>query len=672
MKRLGFTSLVFSTIMWSQVGPVSICGTPADPGSTPTLSLSVTCSPQAGQTVLLFGLTAGGVTQSVSDGGVGNTISPANAPGGALFPNVRSTTMSAEYNIWIIPSAIAQQTTFTVLNSVSSPYSAFIGLIVSGVNLSSPLDCGAWIMSTSVAWTLNSGTCTTSVAGDLLVGFGNQQMVGGMFATNATAQPFRSVGSGAALEYGFASTPGPNSLSFTALIGQADMFMLAIRPVTPGVPPGVTNAGIAPPGYRYNFTNPSPVNLMDGDTYYNSTCSDGINYIALDDTDNFGFVNRSPLSISKLTGISPLNGMEINQMTAYGAWGGSWKQDGLICIPSQSGGDVLLMAINWQDNGTNSFRHSYGGLIKSYDHGLTWTNFQHPANAGVSSGDAPTPNTVTMFPTYNASGAFSTLNFVLYASGGSTALTIDNQQTYIYMMASGISNSTNCAPECSQWDGGDKMYLLRVPRSKVENLSEGDYQVYIGGDGSQDSAWTGSLSAGMPIYQETGHVSSTSIQCGIPNVPQCLMIQWYYPIPGRTDVTVWNWLVSDHPWGPWTLIRTDSFAPTGNFNPQILHSSISGGPVVRVISPGDWRTYSGANCGTTPACYYSMWYSDFSLNLPANNLPPPPPPVHAMPFLSPTQITALIDQLWGGTASALSLQQAVAYILYVLHSNGTL
>lgn len=387
----------------------------------------------------------------------------------------------------------------------------------------------------------------------------------------------------------------------------------------------VVNTGSVPPGTRYNFASPSPANRMDGDTYSNAACSDGVDYLALNDTDNPGFPGAtSSVSISRFTqwSTAPVNLASINLMTSFGSInqvGGpdnrAWKQFGLTCLPAQAGGDVLLMSVARQNNNASGFQHLYGGLIKSYDHGATWTNFTHPSSAGVSNGDAPSPTTSNMFGSSNTDGTFSTLNFVQYSTGGLTAPAVDNQNLYVYLLASGITTGACAANGCSQFSNGNLMYLMRVARAVVENLNPADYEVYTGGDGMVDANWSLIFSNAVSIYSTSAQTSSTNINCAISGISGCVMIQWFYPNQADATNASWVWLWGPHPWGPFQIVRTDSLTGTGNFNPQILHASITTPSSIRIISPGNYNTYSGSNCGTNPACLYSLYYFDVSVSL---------------------------------------------------------
>ncbi len=377
---------------------------------------------------------------------------------------------------------------------------------------------------------------------------------------------------------------------------------------------------------KYNAQGGSTT-IVDGDTWNNAVCGDGVDYTLINDSNSFGYPINASVTFAKFSATaSPMNGAPVNYLNndAYsspygygnaisqngGSDGDSWKTSGLTCLPAIGGGDVLIAYVDRQNSSfTNGQLRTSGGMIKSYDHGATWTNFLHPTAAGLATGDPPQPVTSNMFATYNSTGSFSALNFVLYALAGSPASTVDQQNTYVYLTASSVHTAGG-----SSWCCGDELLLLRVKRSVIENLAPGDYQAFTGGNGMLDASWSSTLTSATPIYSNAGKTGLTTMQCGLPNLPGCIMIEWFYPSgTGTSSSTTWNWLSAPHPWGPWTTIRTDNFSSLGLYNPIILQASIAGSPTVRVLATGDWSTYSQCNSSNSSACLYTLYYLDATL-----------------------------------------------------------
>lgn len=334
----------------------------------------------------------------------------------------------------------------------------------------------------------------------------------------------------------------------------------------------------------------------------------------MDDSDGFGLGITASVTLGKFTTTSPtLNGTQVNNLdgsassySGYGsavnqtccADGKSWKEFGLTILPAQStSGEVMLMSVNRQSP-DSPYCKVTGGLVKSYDYGATWTNWLHPANSGLTSGDPPNPATSDMFSSYNTSGQFSVLVPVLYAPGGvSIGANPDNQNTYVYFWVPPQPSG------CTYTGGGT---LLRVARSTLENLNPSDYQAFTGGDGSSDSSWSSTLTSAAALSTDS-HFISESIQCGLS--VGCLAVGW----SGTSFPYTWYWYTAPHVWGPWTLRRTDTGRDT--VAAQVLASSVTNDPILTFLSSGDSSTYS--TCHTSPTssgCKYQIWYNDFDIS----------------------------------------------------------
>ena len=362
---------------------------------------------------------------------------------------------------------------------------------------------------------------------------------------------------------------------------------------------------------QYNL-QAGAMNLMDGDTFFNATCpGDGTTYVQIDDTSGFGMGTSASLYLGKFTSnASPLIGTMVNAMTGYGSSGGVAKASGLTCIPAQAGGDVMFMWV-LQQQVSGSFCQTSGGLIKSYDHGATWTNWTHPMNSGLANGDPPSPITTNMFTTYNSSNQFNAMVPVMWASGGGTSPGTDGQGSYVYFVA-GLAA---CATPSTQ------MLLLRVARSVIENMSQADYQVYTGGDGNSSANWSSTLTNAVSVLTNSNVQFPSTMMCGLPG---CLYVMSYYPNSMDATTLQWDWFVAPHPWGPFTQIRTDTWTPTALKLPLILAPSVAAGlnTTATILSTGNYQ--SASTCQSNPSsgsCYYQIWQTFIALSFVTGSTP---------------------------------------------------
>lgn len=349
-------------------------------------------------------------------------------------------------------------------------------------------------------------------------------------------------------------------------------------------------------------------NQIQADTFYNCTSNNGTTYVTSDDTHAWGNAGASNMLIGGFTSLSPLTGTNVNQWTGYGSFstadgtdgpGGTARSNkvyGLFCL----GGNIYALAARQCRDSTCTATALYpqgaASPIKSTDHGATWANFQAPSSP-TSTGTEPTPLGSLFF---SADSVMAAPSFVMYGADGDPVPPVDNAGTYVYI----VSND-------GFWDNGNELYLARVLRSALPNLSPSDYQFYTGGDGTLSGNWSSSFSNAAIILQATGQMSAPSMQY-IPSVGRYLLLEWYYPAPLTTSQTVWTFWESPHPWGPFHQVFAQSWSPQGFYNPTILVPSVNNsrpnGTPVTIMFSGDYST----------CCHSGGYYHLFTTTLQYN------------------------------------------------------
>lgn len=324
--------------------------------------------------------------------------------------------------------------------------------------------------------------------------------------------------------------------------------------------------------FKYNSNYPSQ--YVAGDTWYSTWADDNKIYITANDF--LGWNGVTPTSNMLISTVSTLDssvvGTTVNNMNIFGTedtTGGSdsatWKSTGLISVNG-----VLYWFVSRQHYGNsgNAFIQSAlsSQLIKSTDHGVTWTPLPP---AGVS------PYVSMMFTSTN----FAAPGFVQYGQDYQNNFA-DNSNTYIY------ATSTD-----GVWNNGSNLYLGRVSVANIGNQLASDWTFYTGGDGMVNGNWSSTLASAVPIVTKTSQVGITSVQY-LPIHGRYIMFEWYYPNPSITNNTFWNTYEAAHPWGPWTLIQSDQWDPQGYYNPNIVPKSMStdGGLTAVIAVAGDYST----------------------------------------------------------------------------------
>ena len=309
-----------------------------------------------------------------------------------------------------------------------------------------------------------------------------------------------------------------------------------------------------------------------GDVWQAAWADDGELYSCSDDSEGFNKACFSNFAYHKISGDDParLVGVTINPMKDYGkacALGKDhccWKADGNLALDG-----VLYLWIS---------RHMYGApgpdphkrqlasnasLIKSTDHGKTWTrsakeNYEQP-----------------MFPGRRFGAPF----FILYGKDGKAD--VDGADKYAYA----VSND-------GFWDNGNDMILARVSRAKIGDLHAADWEFYTQGDGLQDGAWSKKMGDARPIIRDQGKCSMTGAAY-LPQLHRYLLIQWYYTagsgVRGSTE-TVWDFYQSPAPWGPWSKFKSWTNKPSGYYNPCVVSKfSRAGDKELTVFTAGDFN-----------------------------------------------------------------------------------
>ena len=364
---------------------------------------------------------------------------------------------------------------------------------------------------------------------------------------------------------------------------------------------------------------------MDGDTFYNCISNDSTTYVTLDDSNGFGLglPGGSNQMLGKLISESPVLGADVNYLSSYGSAGGhagsdnlGAKASGLYC---QGGNIYMITERVGAYAGNGAVQHLSAQIIKSADHGRSWSNFQSPNTYNVN-GSMTYPADATMFGSHTLFGASA---FVMYgADDGSTGYRVDNADAYAYI----IGND-------GYWNNGNALYLARIPKAKLPNLNPSDIAYYVGGDGNSDAAWASSITGVQPILSADGHLSEPAIQY-VPALNRYLLFEWYYPNSIQTSSassanSQWITYEAPHPWGPWNLIDNRNWPTQGYYNPVPLQRSALNGTTMTLMSTGnfnaDWSAYPNLSTAFT----YQMYTSPVEIITAAS---PDPTPAPGTPF----------------------------------------
>jgi hypothetical protein len=196
--------------------------------------------------------------------------------------------------------------------------------------------------------------------------------------------------------------------------------------------------------------------------------------------------------------------------------------------------------------------------------------------------------------TNNPTGQFSSVLAVMYQPAGGISPRVDNQDAYIYWTVPYAGS----------------VYLMRVPRSKVANLSGTDYE-YFTGSGSDvfQTTWSSSSASAASIYTNPGHVDTAPVQ-HLSTLNRYLMFTSHYT--SQPSASEWIVLEAAHPWGPWTSIYSRLWPTQGYVDIRPLASTVGTAQLAananafQIVFDGDYTT-DGVALNST-GMYYQLHY----------------------------------------------------------------
>jgi hypothetical protein len=295
-----------------------------------------------------------------------------------------------------------------------------------------------------------------------------------------------------------------------------------------------------------------------GDTWFNTWADDGNIYATSDDTSAFDKECSSNFAVNELTGNDPsqLTSPYANCMTSYGKPGSqgsyndgaTWKTDGVISVDG-----TLYVAVARQVDGYGGYPVGYqastdASIIKSTDHGRTWSNGFGTTNDPNGAAPPPSPSgkgAEAMFP----GSSFGTPVFINYGQDDNPASTADGGDRYVYAMSN----------DGWAYDGNYEM-LGRVLRSKIGDLNAADWQFYTGppgGNGMSSANWSSDVSKATHIITAPHELDQGGVQY-LSGLHKYIFTTGYYPFNsqwphnGQASQSTWTIYQAPHPWGPWT------------------------------------------------------------------------------------------------------------------------
>lgn len=307
----------------------------------------------------------------------------------------------------------------------------------------------------------------------------------------------------------------------------------------------------------------------NGDVWSCAWADDDLIYSAADDCMGINKSNFSNLAIFKIPGTPADPAIElVNPMHLYGGMGyhdgfASWKADGLTCIDG-----VLYMGVSQHSGGLyfpDNVQRTYdGSIVKSADHGVTWS--PKPA--------AGRP----MWPWVS----FSTPFFVQFGRDYQDAI-----DDYVYA----VSND-------GTWNNGSFMTLRRCPRRSIANLNALDWELFAGLDTEGGAKWDRMTSAndsrpGAAIFRHRGFTSMTGIQY-VPALKRFVLMQWAYDNldqEWRAAFRCSSLVLYESPnlWGPWRWFHNETNWNQAHYNPSLPAKWFEdGGRSMWLVSGGDF------------------------------------------------------------------------------------
>lgn len=364
----------------------------------------------------------------------------------------------------------------------------------------------------------------------------------------------------------------------------------------------------------YKFTNSS------GDTFDFAWADDGNLYTTHCDGSGFGTVPGN-FGIDKLTGsagswpnysFNQITGQIVNPMhdanypqwdyNAPGQGDAWWKTIGLTCV-----NNVLYLFVSPNGTESNTMRQTAGNvtLIKSTDHGVTWSDRADPSNG--------------MFPGMY----FGAPAFVKFGQNG--AASVDGADQYVYAV------STN-----GFMSNGDYMTIGRVLKSNIGDLDAADWQFYngpIGGDITSANNWISDVTSSTitKILESPGNLGQCDVTY-IEPLDRYVMLtwgwlyddgsfndtessDWYYPAPhfNREFTTFIQVYESASPTGGWTQVGSTIYSndPLAYYNPHIINKFTE----VDGVNPNIVHTVVGVAGEWQSNCYIGNETSSYNLNL---------------------------------------------------------
>ena len=346
---------------------------------------------------------------------------------------------------------------------------------------------------------------------------------------------------------------------------------------------------------------PTHYDSAAGDTWYNTWGNDSEVYATSDDASSFSGGCNNNWTFNELSGDDPsqLTSPYHNCMTGYAsasntegyADGATWKTDGVLSVAG-----TIYVAVARQVDGFGGYPNGYqvstnASIIKSTDHGRTWSNGFGVANDPNGAPPAYNTTTKTVQATFPGS-SFATPEFINYGQDDTVASTANGGDTYVYA----ISN------DGFAYDGSS-MLLGRVRRDHIANLNGADWQYYTGGDGTNAANWSSNPASASHIISAAHHLSQSGVHY-IPALHRYVLTSFYYPFNsswpnnGQASHTTWNFYQSPTPWGPWTQFTTIDTTPYGRYDPVLVSKFMRVDGLSQTIFTSDDYTTSSTNGDT--------------------------------------------------------------------------
>lgn len=283
------------------------------------------------------------------------------------------------------------------------------------------------------------------------------------------------------------------------------------------------------------------------------------------------FSCNSNLSFNRIEGSAEQCKLfNVNCMEQYGHMGqvdgsDTWKAAGLISIDG-----VLYMAVS-QHSGAGDYpdnvQRAYdASIIKSYDHGKTWS-------AKPKIGKA-------MF----SSPRFATPFFVQFGKDYKNAM-----DDYVY-----------AASNIGTWNNGNAMLMARVKKNKIADLNFKDWEFFNGFDKDSLPLWSPNYKViQASIFQYIGHSSMSAIQW-VPSLKRFILLQWCY-----TD------LQSKEPWKETTLQLYESKKPWGPY--YHFYTEMNwGNALYNAVLPSKWFEDGGMKAWMVSSGDFANTYNELS------------------------------------------------------------